>query len=94
MIDDLACIADTGTQSVEINAYINAKTSAKKQQYGVEKCYQIHVGGSEHTTPDLPLFYANQVTRPGNTSVPGLRHSTTPTSQQGRKNKNIFNVLN
>ena len=53
MIDDLACIADTGTQSVEINAYINAKTSIKKLQYGVDKCYQIHVGGSEHTTPDL-----------------------------------------
>ena len=53
MIDDLACIADTGTQSVEINAYINAQTSVKKLQHGVDKCYQIHVGGSEYTTPDL-----------------------------------------
>ena len=53
MIDDLACIAETGTKSVEINSYINSKTSIKKLQYGVDKCYQIHVGGKEHTMPDL-----------------------------------------
>ena len=53
MIDDLACIADTGRKTVEINSYINAKTSIKKLQFGVDKCYQIHVGGKEHTTPQL-----------------------------------------
>ena len=53
MIDDLACIAETGTKSVEINSYINTKTSIKKLQYGVDKCYQIHVGGKEHTMPEL-----------------------------------------
>ena len=53
MIDGLGCISESGTKSVEINSYINAKTNIKKLQFGVEKSYQIHVDGKEHTAPDL-----------------------------------------
>ena len=33
MVDDVACVADSGLDSVEINAFINAKTNVKKLQY-------------------------------------------------------------
>ena len=49
----MTCIADTGTKTVDINSYFNAKTSIKRLQFGVDKCYQIHVGSKEHTTPEL-----------------------------------------
>ena len=38
-----------------MNAYLNTKTNVKKLQYGVEKCYKMHVGRYCHTEicPDL-----------------------------------------
>ena len=53
MVDDLACVAQSGVDSVEVNSFINAKTNVKKLQFGVTKCHQIHVGGNEHLTPEL-----------------------------------------
>ena len=40
MVDDLACVAQSGLDSVEINSFINAKTNVKKLQFGVDKCHQ------------------------------------------------------
>ena len=53
MIDDVACIAECGVNSVAINAYINAKTRTKKLQFGVEKCHQLHIGRENSLCPDL-----------------------------------------
>ena len=34
MIDDLACVAESGVSAVEMNSYINTKTLIKKLQFG------------------------------------------------------------
>ena len=74
MIDDLACISESGTKSVEMNSYINAKTSIKKLQYNVDKSYQIHVGGKEHTTPEL--FIDKWVVRKKDANKTGINNLT------------------
>ena len=53
MVDDLACVAQSGSDAVELNSFINTKTSLKKLQFGVDKCHQMHIGNKEHLTPDL-----------------------------------------
>ena len=53
MVDNLACVSQSGLDSVEFNSFINTKTNVKKLQFGVKKCHQIHIGGKEHITPDL-----------------------------------------
>ena len=44
MVDDCIAMAKCGTDTVEINAYLNAKTNCKKLQYGEKKCVKMHVG--------------------------------------------------
>ena len=44
MIDDIYCISESGVQSSRMNAFINAKTSVKKLQFGANKCFVINVG--------------------------------------------------
>jgi hypothetical protein len=53
MVDDVACVAQSGLDSIEVNAFINAKTNLKKLQFGIDKCHQLHVGDNEHLTPKL-----------------------------------------
>ena len=53
MVDDLLCISSCGLPSVEMNAYINAKTNLKKLQFGVTKCHKMHVGAKNSCCPDL-----------------------------------------
>ena len=53
MVDDLACVTNTGVDSVEMNAFINTKTNLKKLQFGSDKCHQLHIGNKEHLQPDL-----------------------------------------
>ena len=53
MVDDLACISNSGVDSVEMNAFINTKTNIKKLQFGSDKCHQLHIGNKEHIQPDL-----------------------------------------
>ena len=53
MVDDVACVAECGAQSVAMNAYINAKTRTKKLQFGVDKCHQLHFGKENKLCPDL-----------------------------------------
>ena len=55
MVDDLACVAESGLDSVELNSFINTKTNLKKLQFGVEKCHQLHIGGKDHLTPNLHI---------------------------------------
>ena len=55
MVDDVACPASCGIDSVEITAFLNAKTNVKKLQFGVEKCHQLHFGGKKNLCPDLHI---------------------------------------
>ena len=53
MVDDIACVAKCGVDSVAANAFINAKTNVKKLQFGVDKCHQLHIGKKSNCCPDL-----------------------------------------
>ena len=55
MVDDVACPAYCGLDTVEVAAYINAKTNVKKLQFGVDKCHQLHFGTKKHLCPDLHI---------------------------------------
>jgi hypothetical protein len=53
MIDDLLAVSDCGVETVKTNAYLNAKTSTKKLQFGGQKCHKLHVGKTQHVCPEL-----------------------------------------
>ena len=55
MVDDALAITECGFKASEMNAYLNTKTNIKKLQYGVEKCYKMHVGKhcNSEICPDL-----------------------------------------
>ena len=53
MVDALACVTQSGVDSVEMNSFINTKTNIKKLQFGSDKCHEIHIGQKEHLAPDL-----------------------------------------
>ena len=55
MIDDVICPVKCGLKSVEVTAFINAKSSAKKIQFGVDKCHQLHIGRKKELCPDLHI---------------------------------------
>ena len=48
-------MAKCGVDSVEINAYLNAKTNTKKLQYGENKCVKLHLGKDKEHCPDLKI---------------------------------------
>ena len=53
MVDDLIAVSRCGTQTVELNAYLNVKTNLKKLQFGEDKCHKMHVGAPNDICPDL-----------------------------------------
>ena len=55
MVDDLVCISECGIKSVLMNAFINAKTNAKKLQFGVSKCHKMHIGQKRSFCPSLKI---------------------------------------
>ena len=55
MIDDVICPAVCGLKSVEVTAFINAKSNAKKIQFGVDKCHQLHIGKNKGICPELHI---------------------------------------
>ena len=55
MVDDCIAVAICGVESVEINAYLNAKTNIKKLQYGENKCVKLHLGQQKEYCPDLKI---------------------------------------
>ena len=46
MVDDALAVTECGYETDMMNAYLNTKTSIKKLQYGVSKCFKMHVGRS------------------------------------------------
>ena len=55
MVDDLACVSTCGLYTVKTNAFINAKTSLKKLQFGPDKCHKMHVGKKTPYCPELGI---------------------------------------
>ena len=55
MVDDLACVSTCGLDTVKTNAFINAKTSLKKLQFGPDKCHKMHVGIKKPYCPELSI---------------------------------------
>ena len=51
MVDNWACVALSGLDSIEVNAFIYSKKNMKKLKFEVNKCHQLHVGGKEHLKP-------------------------------------------
>ena len=50
MIDDLATVTYCGSDSVTMNALINAKVSMKKLEFNQSKCVKLHVAKAERKT--------------------------------------------
>ena len=53
MVDDLACISVCGLETVQMNGFLNAKTSIKKLRFGEDKCHRMHIGRHNSYCPDL-----------------------------------------
>ena len=55
MVDDALAITECGYKATMMNAYLNTKTNIKKLQYGVQKCFKMHVGKKyiKEICPDL-----------------------------------------
>ena len=53
MVDDLIAVSKCGSEAVEMNAYLNAKTNLKKLQFGEEKCHKMHIGAQNDICPEL-----------------------------------------
>ena len=53
MVDDVATVAKCGIESIEVNAYINAKIELKKLTLNSDKCHKIHVGKCNPFCPTL-----------------------------------------
>ena len=46
MLDDLITISECGVKTTMVNSYVKFQTSAKKLQFGNNKCKKIHIGKS------------------------------------------------
>ena len=55
MIDDLITLSECGIESIKTNAFLNAKSSVKKLQFGMNKCHKFHVGKNKSSCLDLYL---------------------------------------
>ena len=55
MVDDALAVTECGYKTKMMNAFINTKTNLKKLQYGIKKCFKMHVGKScvKEICPDL-----------------------------------------
>ena len=43
MVDDALAVTECGYKTDAMNAYLNTKTNMKKLQYGVKKCFKMHI---------------------------------------------------
>jgi hypothetical protein len=48
MIDDLACVALCGFDSVQMNVVINGKINAKRLEFNKDKCVKLHVSKNQN----------------------------------------------
>ena len=54
MVDDILLVSECGFKSSMVNSFISTKTSWKKLQFGVKKCFKMHIGKAynEAVCPD------------------------------------------
>ena len=55
MVDDAIAVTECGNKACMMNTYLNTKTAIKQLQYGVQKCFKMHVGKAciKEVCPDL-----------------------------------------
>ena len=51
LIDDIIAVSECSTDSVEMNAVIEAKIAGKQLKLGYDKCFQMHVGKKCYLPP-------------------------------------------
>ena len=83
MVDDIGAIAKCGSDSVELNAIVNGKVKSKFLEFGVDKCFNLHIGKKNHNcsvllAQDIPMKEVKEVTFLG-----------TIISEYGSNDKNI-----
>ena len=44
MVDDTLMVLESGYKTQRLNAFLNAKTACKRLQFGMDKCFVMHVG--------------------------------------------------
>ena len=54
MMDDLACISKCGIDTIEMNAYINAKIEQKNLKFNEVKCHKLHIKANDKNTDNCP----------------------------------------
>ena len=62
MIDDVAGIAQCQNSSILLNAIINAKIEAKKLQFNLTKCFNMHVGSKKENCESLKVHDIEMLT--------------------------------
>ena len=55
MVDDIITVSKCGSETGEMNAFLNAKTNVKKLQYGETKCVKMHVGKDKTLCPEVEI---------------------------------------
>ena len=83
MIDDVLCISECGSQSVQVNSYINSKFELKNLRLNHDKCHQIHVGEQNLKCPPLKA-HQNEVLK-----VSQDKYLGDIISSDGKNNTNI-----
>ena len=53
MVADAIGVSKCGSDSVELNAFMNAKTNCKKLKYGEKQCVKMHIGSDDTICPDI-----------------------------------------
>ena len=49
MVDDIAGVSESGSKAVQLNSYINVKTTEKKLQFGPDKCHTLTIAHKSQT---------------------------------------------
>ena len=56
MVDDAISVVECGYQTDKMVAYLNSQSSLKYLQYGVDKCFKIHVGLYKEKYKCTPIY--------------------------------------
>ena len=93
MVDDLLCVSNCGVKSLLMNSFINTKSSIKKLQFGVEKCYKLHVGKNRVVCPSLKIdkWKKKEIAAPDNNSVEDI-HEGYHTIQDNNEQKYLSDI--
>ena len=63
MVDDLMIISKCGKESLVLNSLAQSKIETKRLEFGISKCFHLHVGPKSLTCHDLFVDSHNQMER-------------------------------